>query len=91
MIVVCGEALIDLFMGPVEGSQAVATLVAGGSNFNVAIGVRRMGLPAAFYGGLSTDPFGTILASVLERNGVDLTLSLRSSRPSPIMVIAIRT
>ncbi len=88
MIVVCGEALIDLFMGPIKGQQAAATLVAGGSNFNVAIGLKRLGINSAFYGGLSTDPFGNFLASCLENDGVDLSLSPRVANSSPVMIVA---
>jgi hypothetical protein len=39
MILVCGEALIDLFVGPAEGAEMPARAVAGGSPFNVAIGL----------------------------------------------------
>jgi len=42
MIVVCGEALIDLFVGPAEGAEMSARAVAGGSPFNVAIGRMRI-------------------------------------------------
>ena len=41
MILVCGEALIDLFVGAAEGAEMPARAVAGGSPFNVAIGLAR--------------------------------------------------
>jgi len=43
MILVCGEALIDLFVGPAEGARCRPHAVAGGSPFNVAIGLARPG------------------------------------------------
>ena len=49
MIVVCGEALIDLFVGPAEGAEMPARAVAGGSPFNVAIGLARLGLVPRCY------------------------------------------
>src|SRR2546423_14137071 len=58
MIVVCGEALIDLFVGPAEGAEMPARAVAGGSPFNVAIGLARLGVDASFLGRISRDRFG---------------------------------
>ena len=58
MIVCCGEALIDFL--PRTGADG-ATLFqpfAGGSVLNVAIAVGRLGAPAGFFSGLSTDFFG---------------------------------
>ena len=43
MILLCGEAMIDLFVGPAEGAEMPARAVAGGSPFNVAIGLARLG------------------------------------------------
>ena len=48
MILVCGEALIDLFIGAPAPAGFPAEAVAGGSPFNVAIGIGRLGRPAAF-------------------------------------------
>ena len=49
MILVCGEALVDLFVTPPEGSEMPARVVAGGSPFNLAIGpgtcLRNAGVP----------------------------------------------
>ena len=50
MILVCGEALIDLFVGAAEGTEMPARAVAGGSPFNVAIGLARLCVKAALLG-----------------------------------------
>ncbi len=61
MIVVCGEALIDLFVGrPTLGGIATEA-VAGGSPFNVALGLARLGTRAAFLATLAEDAFGVFL------------------------------
>jgi fructokinase len=57
LILVCGEALIDLFVGPAEAAEMPARAVAGGSPFNVAIGLARLGVKADFLGGISRDRF----------------------------------
>ena len=88
MIVVCGEALIDLFVGPAEGAEMPARAVAGGSPFNVAIGLARLGVDVAFLGGISRDRFGALLASTLVREGVDDRFLVRTDRLSTISMVA---
>ena len=88
MIVVGGEALIDLFLAKADGARANLLAVAGGSPFNVAIGIARQGIRSAFHGGIARDPFGEMLAGCLVRDNVDMSLAHRSSRPTPLMVVA---
>lgn len=88
MILVCGEALIDLFVGPPEDAEMPARAIAGGSPFNVAIGLARLGIPSAFLGGISRDRFGTLLADTLAREGVDHRFLVRADRLSTISAIA---
>jgi fructokinase len=88
MILVCGEALIDLFVGPAEGAEMPARAVAGGSPFNVAIGLARLGVRSAFLGGISRDRFGTLLADTLALEGVDDRFLVRTDRLSTISAIA---
>lgn len=87
MILVCGEALIDLFAGPPEGTEMPARAVAGGSPFNVAIGLARLGVGSAFFGGISRDRFGALLADILVREGVDDRFLVRTDRLSTISVV----
>lgn len=77
MIVVAGEALIDLLVRP-DGSLAA---VPGGGPFNTARTIARLGLPVAFLGRLSDDGFGRTLRAALTGDGVDI--SLVESTPAP--------
>ena len=88
MIVVCGEALIDQFLARTDRARADLLAVAGGSPFNVAIGISRQGIKSAFHGGISKDPFGEMLAGCLQRDKVSLKLAHRSGRPTPLMIVA---
>ena len=88
MILVCGEALIDLFAGVPEGSEIPARAVAGGSPFNVAVGLARLGVRTAFFGGISRDFFGAFLSERLAREGVDDRFLVRSDRGSTISIVA---
>ena len=88
MILVCGEALIDLFVGAAEGTAMPARAVAGGSPFNVAIGLARLGVKAAFLASISRDRFGALLAGILVREGVDDRFLVRTDRLSTISMVA---
>src|SRR6478609_3845302 len=88
MILVCGEALIDLFVTRERIGSLHADPVLGGSPFNVAVGLSRLGEPAAFLGGLSTDIFGLALAEKLVFEGVDLSYAVRSESLTTISVVA---
>ena len=65
MILISGEALIDLIPDPAVENRYDAVL--GGSPFNVAIGLARLGAPTAFVSRLSSDPNGESLAAALAR------------------------
>ena len=73
MYLVCGEALFDFFSE--DDASGLASKVnfkaiAGGSPFNVAVGLRRLGVDSALFGGLSTDYLGRRLQQVLQDEGV---------------------
>lgn len=88
MYVVCGEALFDVFTGD-ERRDGGLTLDAraGGSPFNVAIGLARLGAPVGFLGGLSRDYLGERLAARLAAEGVDTHYLVRSVRPTTLSLI----
>jgi fructokinase len=65
-----------------------ARAVAGGSPFNVAIGLARLGIRTAFLGGISRDPFGAFLADTLSREGVEDGFLVRTDRLSTISIVA---
>jgi fructokinase len=87
MIVSCGEALIDFL--PVTGvdGKPLFRPETGGSLFNVARGVGRLGVPAGFFGGLSRDLFGQMLARSLAESGVDLGFTVMADRPSTLAFV----
>ena len=89
MILVCGEALIDLFVHAKPGGGLEAEPVAGGSPYNVAIGLARLGSRSAYFGGLSKDAFGNLLAAGLEKEGVDLKYSPRLANPSTLVIVSL--
>lgn len=89
MFVVCGEALMDVYMG--ESTPTGMTLDAriGGSPLNVAQGLARLARPAAFLTGLSTDALGERLLASLRAEGVDTSLIFRSDAPTTLSVVSV--
>ena len=85
MLLISGEALIDLIPDPERVSAYDAVL--GGSPYNVAIGLSRLGSQAAFVSRVSKDGNGDALAAFLADNGVDISLVLRDDRPSTLAFV----
>jgi fructokinase len=85
MLLISGEALIDLIPDPVVAGRYDAVL--GGSPYNVAIGLGRLGAPAAFVSRISADGNGEALAAALVSEGVDLSLVARDPRPTTLAFV----
>jgi fructokinase len=82
LILVCGEALIDVLENG-DGSQRQA---AGGGPFNTARALGRLGVPTAFFGHLSTDTYGRELAGLLRSDGINLDLTTTGPEPTTIAI-----
>lgn len=82
MIIVGGEALVDLLVHP-DGRLAA---VPGGGPYNTARTIGRLGLPVAFVGALSTDRFGRELRDGLATAGVRDTLVTSTEAPTTLAV-----
>lgn len=82
MIIVGGEALIDLIVGA-EGSLTAAP---GGGPYNTARTIARLGLPVAFLGAISTDRFGERLVRQLTADGVADRLVVRTDAPTTLAI-----
>lgn len=89
MILSCGEALIDML--PRESTQGEAAFApyAGGSVFNTAIALGRLGAPAGFLSGISTDLFGEVLIDTLAASKVETSLAIRSERPTTLAFVKL--
>jgi fructokinase len=83
MITVMGEALIDLALA---SDDETVQAVPGGSALNIAVGVARLGYPAALMARISRDPFGELLRRYAIRNGVDLSAAPDADEPTAIAV-----
>jgi len=85
MILISGEALIDLIPDPAKENGYDAVL--GGSPYNVAIGLARLGSKTAFVSRISADGNGEALCAALAGNGVDLSFVTRDKRPTMLAFV----
>src|SRR6266404_8696906 len=79
-VLVGGEALYDLIStnpgAGLAGTKAFEKRV-GGSPFNIAVGVRRLGTPVTFVGKFGDDQFGEALVEFLKNESIDVTHIVR--------------
>jgi fructokinase len=89
MIVCCGEALIDMVPADVPGRGEGFLPLPGGSPYNTAVAIGRLGAPAAFLGRLSRDFFGAMLADRLKANHVSTELLTRSTETTTLAFVRL--
>lgn len=92
MYLVCGEALFDFFSEPDASGQTSKVnfkAIAGGSPFNVAVGLRRLGIDSALLAGLSTDYLGRRLQQVLQEEGVRADYLRDVDAPTTLAMVAV--
>lgn len=96
VVLVAGEALVDLIpLKLPDGAdprildlvKSSADAVLGGSPFNTAMGVGRLGVPCAFAGRISNDTLGDAMVERLRASHVSLDFVLRDPRPSPLAFV----
>ncbi len=87
-----GELLID-FVAENQGNDLskaeVFTKKPGGAPANVACAIAKLGGKSKFIGCVGSDPFGSFLLDVLEKNGVDTTLAQRSKTFTTLAYVSI--
>lgn len=89
MILCCGEALIDMLPRQTTLGERGFAPYAGGAVFNTAIALGRLGVPAAFFTGLSDDMMGDILRDTLRSSNVDFSYCATLSRPTTIAFVKL--
>jgi fructokinase len=89
MFLVCGEALYDIFPQVETASGFTLDARIGGSPFNVAVGLSRLGRRAALFTGLSSDPLGRRLERALQAEGVDTRFLVKKQNPTTLAVVGL--
>ena len=90
MYLICGEALFDVFLEDGDNPRSLRLDAhAGGSPFNVAVGIARLGGKSALLTGVSTDMLGTRLAKILESESVSTHYLVRSGRRTTLSLVSL--
>jgi fructokinase len=87
MLLSCGDALVDFLpVRSADGRDAIVPVV-GGSCLNIAVGMARLGAPAGFVGGISTDLFGRMIADHASASAVELRYATRSDHQTTLAFV----
>ena len=89
VFIVCGEALMDVFVGESTPTGVGLDARIGGSPLNVAIGLARLGQTVAFLGGVSAGALGTRLTQAIEAEGVSTACVERLAAPTTLSLIGL--
>ena len=85
-VTVIGEALIDMVQLQAPGDYRAHP---GGSPFNVAIGLARLGHRTSLMARLADNAFGRMLRAHATAESVDLTRSPRATEPTTLAVVSM--
>jgi 2-dehydro-3-deoxygluconokinase len=92
-VVTLGETMALLTaeqVGPLRHAKSLRLTIAGAES-NLAIGVRRLGVPAAWLGRVGDDEFGELIRSTVAGQQVDTTAIVDPQAPTGLMIKERRT
>ncbi|MBL8350427.1 MAG: carbohydrate kinase [Burkholderiaceae bacterium] len=89
MIVVCGEALFDVFANGETATGLNLDARVGGSPFNVAVGLARLAQPVCLLTQISRGFLGERLMRALQAEGVDTRTVQRSDAPTTLSLVGL--
>ncbi len=85
-ILVIGEAIADFL--PTDDEPSRFACVLGGSGFNTALALARLGASPDYAGTLSTDALGKRFHRALAAEGVGMGTLTRSDAPTPVAIVS---
>ncbi|WP_418320960.1 carbohydrate kinase family protein [Piscinibacter sakaiensis] len=89
MFVVCGEALMDVFASAETDSGMALDARVGGSPFNTAVGLARLGQPVNFFGAISSGFLGERLMRTLQHEGVGTATVQRNDAATTLGLVGL--
>ena len=89
MIVVSGEALLDVFAAGESPTGLQLDARIGGSPLNVAIGLARLQQPVAFFGAVSSGFLGDRLVKALLDEGIATDCTVRVDAPATLGLVGL--
>ena len=89
MILVCGEALFDVFAMADTSTGLTLDARVGGSPFNVAVGLARLAQPVSFLSAISSGFLGERLIRALQTEGVNTRTVQRTNAPTTLSLVGV--
>jgi fructokinase len=89
MFLVCGEALVDVYEANHTSTGVNLESHVGGSPFNVALCLARLGQPVSFMGSVSNDFLGERIMRALQSAGVGSERVVRSALPTTLSLVGL--
>jgi fructokinase len=86
VLTVIGEALVDLVP---DGTTGEYRAIAGGSPFNVAVGLARLGNRTSLMARFADDRYGRVLRSIAAAEGIDLSAAPRAAERSSVATASV--
>ncbi len=90
MFLTCGEALYDVFVEEETATGLRLDARIGGSPFNVAVGLARLGQRSALFTGVSLDPLGARLTRALTDEGVETGFLVEKTNPTTVALVGLQ-
>jgi fructokinase len=88
-VTVIGEAIVDLLPAGRGTQPRTFQAVPGGSPYNVAVGLARLGHRTTLMARLAETAFGRILSDHARAEGIDLHAAPRAAEPSTLAVVSL--
>ncbi|HEU0223549.1 MAG TPA: carbohydrate kinase [Paracoccaceae bacterium] len=89
MFLICGEALYDVFIERETPTGLLLDARIGGSPYNVAVGLARLGQRAGLLTGLSSDALGDRLAAAMQAEGVETRYLARKPELTTLALVGL--
>jgi fructokinase len=91
MFLVCGEAIFDFFMKEDSAKSLNFDARMGGSPYNVAVGLRRLGIDTALFTGMANDFLGGKLLRSLVNEGVATGYIIQKAGPTTLSIVELES
>lgn len=91
MFLICGEALYDVFVESDTAAGLRLDARIGGSPFNVALGLSRLGQRSALFTGVSLDLLGDRLMRAMKEEGIETGFLARKTNLSTLALVDLRS
>lgn len=91
MFLVCGEALYDVFVEEVTATGLRLDARIGGSPFNVAVGLSRLGQRCGLLTGVSLDPLGDRLMRAVKDEGIETRFLARKPNLTTLALVGLQS